>query len=57
MAFVAGRFFPSAEHEKKLATFAIVLGSLYTVVAAMFIFGVVAAATVSHLLTARGPVP
>jgi len=34
-----------SHNQKKLATFAIVLGSLYTVVAAMLIFGVVAAAT------------
>jgi len=33
------------QHEKKLAAFAIVLGSLYAATTAMFIFGVVAAAT------------
>jgi hypothetical protein len=41
------------ENEKKLATFAIVLGSLYTAVTAMLIFGVIASATVSHMSTAR----
>ena len=46
---------PLAEREKKLATLATVLGSLYTATAAGFLFGVFAAITVRRLLTALGP--
>jgi hypothetical protein len=48
-------FFPLAEQQKKLATLSIVLGSLYVIAATMFLFGVVAAATVRHLLTTHCP--
>jgi hypothetical protein len=47
--------FSLAEHEKKLATLSIALGSLYVGAAAMFLFGVVAAGSVRHLLTTRCP--
>ena len=43
---------PLAEHQKKLANLSIVLGSLYVGAAAIFLFGVFAAASVRRLLTA-----
>ena len=46
---------PSAEQQKKLATLSIVLGSLYAGAAAMFLFGVFAAASVRRLLTVLSP--
>jgi hypothetical protein len=46
--------FPLADQEKRLATLSIVLGSLYVGAAAMFLFGVVAAASVRRLLPALG---
>lgn len=43
---------PLAEQQKKLANLSIVLGSLYVGAAAIFLFGVFAAASVRRLLTA-----
>ena len=43
---------PLAEHQKKLASLSIVLGSLYVGAAAIFLFGVFAAASVRRLLIA-----
>jgi hypothetical protein len=54
---VHGNLSSHPEHQKRLATFSIVLGSLYAGVAAMLIFGVVAAATVSHPLTVLNLLP
>lgn len=43
---------PLAEQQKKLANLSIVLGTLYVGAAAIFLFGVFAAASVRRLLTA-----
>jgi hypothetical protein len=42
---------PLAEQQKKLANLSLVLGSLYVGAAAIFLFGVIAAASVRRLLT------
>lgn len=44
-----------AEHQKRLATLSIVLGSLYIGAAVIFLFGVGAAASVRHLFMALIP--
>ena len=48
-------FCPLAEHQKRLATFSIVLGSLYMGAAVIFLFGVGAAVSVRHQFLAHSP--
>ena len=50
---------PLADQQKKLASLSIVLGSLYVGAAAIFLFGVFAAASVRRLLTVlnHSPIP